>query len=75
MNRQTDSIMLPEKEGLTKAISHWLITFRQSKIYTQMRGKVAGPTLLYVTPEKITSSNQLLVMLSYFTSGFATSKL
>jgi len=33
---------------------------RQSKIYTQMRGKVAGPTLLYVTPEKITSSNQLL---------------
>merc|ERR1719354_9697 len=32
---------------------------RQSRIYTQMRGRVPGPTLLYVTPEKLTSSNQL----------------
>ena len=35
--------------------------FRHSKIYTQMRGRIPGPTLLYVTPEKVSASNQLLV--------------
>jgi hypothetical protein len=34
---------------------------RQRDIYTQMRGSEPGPTLLYVTPEKVSNREQLIL--------------
>ena len=45
---------------------------RQSRIYSQMRQSNVGPTLLYVTPEKLSSSSNLLNSL---TSLYNRSKL
>ena len=39
--------------------------FRHRNIYNMMRGSSPGPTLLYVTPEKVSSSTQLLVGFSF----------
>jgi hypothetical protein len=42
---------------------------RQRTIYTQMRLSEPGPTLLYVTPEKVSNRYRLQVRYSFYNLG------